>query len=356
MTTKGLFFISYKLSGKIEMTAEGFLVCRQVPIMAAGEYPDDGGKRVVILDELDLFNESTLSSFHGKPFTIGHPPPTQEGEMVTSENWAKLAHGHLDKVCRGTGEHAHCIVADIFISTEDGKKKIFGEGTEQWKDVSAGFNCAQEEVDGKFRLTKIMGNHVALVPVGRAGEQCSIQFSQTKTGETEMATNEGKGYEDGVLAGIGKFMQMFASHKKNNKAETDDADADDDENFAKKLGARMDKMEKALEKMASDKAEHAKAESDKDGSGDKGKDGQEKENMGASLVSEIQATKLSADAISKITGGKDLDKLSVPELTITLSAAKSFVDKAEASNKEATKISDNKPDAASQIMTFRVSR
>ena len=102
-------------------TAEGYLICRSVPIArtgtqdyAAREISRYVGKLEGDPDRLipvqrrpeDVFAPEAVASFEGKPVTDEHPP-----EYVLAENFGAYARGHLQNV-RRAGDN---LVGDIYI-------------------------------------------------------------------------------------------------------------------------------------------------------------------------------------------------------------------------------------------------
>lgn len=173
------FYTSSKLSEHIQETPEGFLVCYDVPIARTGEYkykatevPIDGAKDGIVSiqrDENEVFSEEAIRSFEGKPVTIEHPD-----DFVTPINWKGLAHGVIQNVRRGLGEMKDLLLADLCLMTEDAIKLVKA-GLRQ---VSCGYDAKYEQLaPGIGRQVGIIGNHLALVTKGRAGNRCAIMDS-----------------------------------------------------------------------------------------------------------------------------------------------------------------------------------
>lgn len=161
------------LSPNMDRTPEGFLICRNVPInrtgiqiYGAGELnlPGDPDKpvRVYRLAE-DVFTPAALASFEGKDVTRGHPP-----EMLTAENQSGYSKGHLENVRReGDNTVADLVIKDPSL-VSDVENGIL-------REISCGYHCRFEPYQDGYKQTGIRGNHVAVVPKGRAGETVSIQ-------------------------------------------------------------------------------------------------------------------------------------------------------------------------------------
>ena len=154
-------------------TVEGYLICRNVPIARTGAQQylarelmlDGDPERIVTVDRYpeDVFEDAALASFEGKPVTDGHPP-----ENVGPENYAAYQKGHVQNV-RREGDH---IVADLYINDANLASEI-QNGVK--REVSCGYLCSYEPSGTGYRQRKIRGNHVAVVPKGRAGAAVAIK-------------------------------------------------------------------------------------------------------------------------------------------------------------------------------------
>ena len=154
-------------------TVEGYLVCRNVPIARTGaqEYTarelmlDGDPERPVVVDRRpeDVFEPAVLASFEGKPVTDGHPP-----ENVGPENYTAYSRGHVQNV-RREGDY---IVADLYINDKALASDI-QNGVK--REVSCGYTCNYVPDGAGYRQERIRGNHVAVVPRGRAGHEVAIQ-------------------------------------------------------------------------------------------------------------------------------------------------------------------------------------
>ncbi|MBB4017373.1 hypothetical protein GGR16_002402 [Chelatococcus caeni] len=170
------FYTSEKIGETRELTPEGFLLCRRVPIARTGEMlyrakevPVEAGRDGIIRiyrDADDLFAPDTIASFAGKPVTLDHPD-----EDVTPDNWDELSAGVVMDPRRGEGDMADCIVADLLIT----KASAIAAVRDGMREVSCGYDADYEQVEpGRGRQRNIIGNHVALVKDGRCGPRCSI--------------------------------------------------------------------------------------------------------------------------------------------------------------------------------------
>lgn len=167
-------YYGYTISPNQLETGEGFLICRNVPIARTGTQDYLGAevgkpdKAVVKVNrpEEEVFSPAAIASFEGKPFTDEHPPV-----LLNPDNVSAYEKGHVQNVRRGSGEWSDYLVADIHIhdaatinAVQNGKRQI-----------SCGYEVEYDEApDGSLTQRKIRGNHVALVPEGRAGARAAI--------------------------------------------------------------------------------------------------------------------------------------------------------------------------------------
>lgn len=159
-----------------EVTPEGYLLCRDVPIARTGtlmymdgEVPvtaDDTGLIIIHRGDDDLFRSETIASFEGKAITDDHPD-----DWVNPENWKQLAVGTAQNVRRGTDIDSEYLIADLLVTDKDAIQAVTGGKVE----ISLGYDAEYTEISkGKGVQSNIVGNHVALVEKGRCGSRCSI--------------------------------------------------------------------------------------------------------------------------------------------------------------------------------------
>lgn len=169
-------YYGYTLSPNQIETGEGFLICKNVPIARTGtmEYlaselnqPGDG-RVLVYRSEDEVFNPVAVASFEGKPVTNDHPP-----DLVDVETCALYEKGHAQNVRRGTGEWKDFVLADLHIH-DPGLIDLIKSGK---REISCGYECDFDTIDGKVMQTNIRGNHIAVVEAGRAGEKAAIMDS-----------------------------------------------------------------------------------------------------------------------------------------------------------------------------------
>lgn len=164
-----------KLSPHMTETPEGFLICHDVKIARTGtqnylarEIGLDGmPERVlqVTRSAEDVFDPAAIASFEGKDVTNTHP-----SEMIVQENQAAYSKGHAENV-RRVGDY---LVADLYLKDPTLISEVKNGAM---RDVSCGYYCQYEADGAGYRQTHIRGNHVAIVPRGRAGRDVAIKDS-----------------------------------------------------------------------------------------------------------------------------------------------------------------------------------
>lgn len=173
-----LAYYGNRISPHITESPEGFLICHDVPIARTGpqEYRaqelqlDGDPERIITVNRHpeDVFEDATLASFEGKPITENHPP-----ENVGPENYAAYTKGHVQNV-RRQGDY---IVADLYINDAQLADEV-KNGLK--REVSCGYLCNYVPDGENYRQTAIRGNHVAVVPRGRAGHEVAIKDAATQ--------------------------------------------------------------------------------------------------------------------------------------------------------------------------------
>jgi hypothetical protein len=172
-----------KLSENILETPEGYLICKNVKIARTGWMDYHGQDLPSIFEELpgtpikvyrspeEVFSETTLASFEGKPVTNTHP-----SEMLDINTTPMIERGHAQNV-RRDGDY---IIADLFIK----EAGLISEIQNNLKrEVSCGYDCSWHNIgEKKYEQREIIGNHVAVVRNGRAGPRVAIRDEKPKGG------------------------------------------------------------------------------------------------------------------------------------------------------------------------------
>lgn len=171
-------FLGMRFSPNKTRTPDGFLVAHNVPISRAGWYeylgselPESFGipadKFVkVFRPPAEVFTPSSIASYEGKPLTDGHPP-----DGMSPENASQYVRGSVQNVRQGTGENSDLLLADLNIYD----KQLMDDIENGKREVSAGYEYdILPNGDGTYSQSKIVGNHVAVVEKGRAGNRVRI--------------------------------------------------------------------------------------------------------------------------------------------------------------------------------------
>lgn len=184
------YFFKTRLGNTRFQLADGSVLFKDVPIGRTGEQeydkterpeltPDVRGEIIVRRTPEEVFSERSIASFEGMAVTIGHPRDFN-GDIifVAPENWRQLAHGHIQNVRRGEGDKSDLLLADVIVKSPEGLQAI-DDGDDE---VSCGYDADYEEISPGLAIqSAITGNHLALVPNGRAGFRCKIGDAMPST-------------------------------------------------------------------------------------------------------------------------------------------------------------------------------
>lgn len=180
------------LSNNIAVTPEGFRICRNAVIGRSGfqdykvsELTDPDGlcrdfqptdTVQVWRDPAEVFSAATLASFEGKDFSLLHPP-----KLITPDTHTRHSVGHITNVRKGDeplDDGNWPMLADIIVKTSDAISAL-DTGS---RELSCGYAYKLKRDGTLFQQTDIIGNHVALVPKGRAGSEARINDAAPKRG------------------------------------------------------------------------------------------------------------------------------------------------------------------------------
>ncbi|HGF8726700.1 TPA: DUF2213 domain-containing protein, partial [Klebsiella pneumoniae] len=177
------YFFKTRLGNTRYQLADGSILFKDVPIGRTGEQvygaeelpeiePDSQGLIVVRRTPEEVFSERTIASFEGMAVTIGHPKDFSGNIIfVTPSNWRQLANGHIQNVRRGSGEQGDLLLADVIAKTPEAIQAV-EDGDDE---VSCGYDADYRQISpGIAEQYAITGNHLALVPNGRAGSRCAL--------------------------------------------------------------------------------------------------------------------------------------------------------------------------------------
>ena len=177
------YFFKTRLGNTRFQLADGSVLFKDVPIARTGEQvygaeelpdlqPDSHGLITVQRTPEEVFSERTIASFEGMAVTIGHPKDFSGNIIfVTPENWRQLSNGHIQNVRRGAGDKSDLLLADVIAKTPEAIQAV-ENGDEE---VSCGYDADYRQISpGIAEQYAITGNHLALVPNGRAGSRCAL--------------------------------------------------------------------------------------------------------------------------------------------------------------------------------------
>ncbi|MCH7380378.1 MULTISPECIES: DUF2213 domain-containing protein [Acinetobacter] len=288
-----------------EITPEGYLLCRDVPIArigtlmyADGEVPitaDNTGLIIIYRGEDVLFDPITIASAESKPITDDHPD-----DWVTPDNWKELSKGVGKDVRRGDGVDSDFLMADLLVMDKETIQKVLDGKVE----ISLGYDADYTETSkGKGLQSNIRVNHIALVEKGRCGSRCSIgdSFMSKKT-----TKDKAPWYQS--LIGLKRTVDQAVeeAEKTSDSEEEETEDEDEPEEGKTKTGdaafqadmrkfmKTMDKRLTALEKKKTKDSEKEETEDDDEP--------EEETKDGGDLTEAEKAEKLSNEGVQSYTG------------------------------------------------------
>jgi hypothetical protein len=201
-----MLYYGDKISPNMVKTDEGYLICKNVPLGKVGtmqymgdELPAEFGlKSDAVVNCMrppeSLFNKDTIASFEGKPVTNLHP-----SELLTAGTISAYSRGHVQNVHR----EGDFLVGDLYITDPGLISEIENN---QKREVSSGYLSGWTKgKNGKYEQVDIKGNHVAVVPNGRAGHKVAIKDSAENL---KLQKSGGNKMDKNTL--IGKILSKFA--------------------------------------------------------------------------------------------------------------------------------------------------
>ena len=172
-----MLYFAEKLSPNMARSAEGYLICRNVPVARVGvqEYltgelglPFSPHRVPVHRLPEEVFSPACIASFEGKPVTEDHPA---DPEGVTAENIHRLQKGHAQNIRRGEGPDSNLLLADLVITDPGVIRRILAGK----REISCGYTYTLTQENGRWIQREIRGNHIAVVDHGRAGPRVAIR-------------------------------------------------------------------------------------------------------------------------------------------------------------------------------------
>jgi hypothetical protein len=172
-------------------TPQGFLRC-DATIARTGVQAyrqPDGTVRMEYRPADEVFHGDALASFSLAPLTLEHPP-----EPITAANAQKYAVGTVGEMVKQDGK----FVATTVLVTD--ARAIEAAETGKAAELSCGYECDLEATSGttpdgqRYDAVQrnIRGNHVALVPKGRAGADVRLRMDAQDAEQVDLpAHNDG---------------------------------------------------------------------------------------------------------------------------------------------------------------------
>jgi hypothetical protein len=209
----------------------------------------DGTEVREFRSEAEVFKADSLASLPGAPVTLRHP-----SKPVRADNYREFAKGHVGDAVVRNGER---VGATLYV--QDGELVSAIERGDM-REVSCGYTCDVVDEAGEHngerydRAQKnISYNHVAIVPVGRAGSSVRLHLDAqdniitVDTDDPHRESNMTKERIDGVDYEVGTEPHKAAVARRDatEKAAKDAAD---------KLQARADAAEAEAKKLKEDAA------------------------------------------------------------------------------------------------------
>ena len=162
----------HKITPRIWEDNSGYLICYDCILARTGSYDyleseimQDGDPNKIVKvyrTPEEVFSPEAIASFENKPFCNEHPQ-----DDVTPENYKDLMVGTIRNIRRGTGNLENCLVGDVIVFDPEVQELI---KSGEKRELSLGYNTdIIQDQSGRYVMTNIRGNHLALVDSGRAG-------------------------------------------------------------------------------------------------------------------------------------------------------------------------------------------
>lgn len=160
-------------------TPEGFLFVEGCATRCGVfEYRQPDGSVIRELrDDADVMDPASLASLGRKPATLEHPEINGQRVLVTPDNWDRFAIGQVGERIAGAGGFV-----DVTLTVN--RADALGAIKAGVQELSCGYECDLDLTPGVHptygrydrRQTNITYNHLAVVPMGRAGEQARLRL------------------------------------------------------------------------------------------------------------------------------------------------------------------------------------
>lgn len=290
-------------------TPEGYLLALGVPIARTGwqtyraselkldSLPPDTLIEVY-RDASEVFDPATIASFEGKTVTSPHPPV-----FLTPDNDRTYNLGHTQQVRKGenldSGEGS--LISDLLIKDS---RLIHYLNSNAMNEISCGYSYDlvpmedEHSPNHKFRMTNIRGNHVAIVPSGRAGREVRVLDANLEEGELNVEAEKVSVFKEFTEFFKSVGLRLVATDANSETVETQEEKA----RLSKELRMRTLDSEKEEKEMKDRKAKDEEEEK-------KMKDAEEKEDKEKKEASDARDKRFDRlmDAFEKMTEKKTED-------------------------------------------------
>ncbi len=184
-------YFASRLSKNQAETTHGYRICLGTPVCRTGpqdylgselkrhtDYQDSWGLEDDTVYQVqrplgEVTSPETIASFEGNTVVDNHPTHAP-GSLLTVDNDASLNCGHAQNVRVGDNkvDGETVLLADLHVKEPELLDKIDSRDA---RDISCGYTYRlRRQADGTLFQSHIRGNHIAVVPQGRAGSSIAI--------------------------------------------------------------------------------------------------------------------------------------------------------------------------------------
>ena len=188
----------------------------------------DGSEVREYLSPEEAFKADSLATLAAAPVTRLHPPV-----MVDRKNWKQYAAGTVGETPRQDGNK---IAAQLYLQDDDLASAV---ERGDMREVSCGYTCDLVNTPGTTpegeRYDRLQVNrqynHVAIVPVGRAGSEVAVRLDADDNAITAVTYQHREGNMkveriDGLEYEVGSELHRAAVERRDAQARKDKADLD----------------------------------------------------------------------------------------------------------------------------------
>lgn len=210
------------------------------------------------------FNADSLATLAAAPVTRLHPPV-----MVDRKNWKQYAAGSVGESPRQDGNK---IAAQLYLQDDDLASAV---ERGDMREVSCGYTCDLVNTPGvtpegehydRLQINR-QYNHVAIVPIGRAGSEVAVRLDADDNAVTAVTYEHREGNMkveriDGLEYEVGSELHRAAVERRDAQARKDKADRDALQakaDAAETVQARHDALASELAALKKDATDRARA-------------------------------------------------------------------------------------------------